>query len=105
MKKSLLVVSLLVLLASLTGCTKFWYQEAKTYGECERDLQQCVAEMHRYSNKDINLGVYDVSFERSCMEQKGYRLVKERSLPLRVRRQGPGTLAGTYGVAGHLEGP
>jgi hypothetical protein len=105
MKKSLLVVSLLVLLASLTGCTKYWYQEGKTYQACQRDLQQCVAEMHKYSNKDINLGVYDISFERNCMEQRGYRLVKERSLPLRVRRQGPGTLAGTYGVAGHLEGP
>ena len=103
MKKSLLVVSLLVLLASLTGCTKFWYQEGKTYQACQRDLQQCAAEMHKYSNKDINLGVYDISFERDCMEQRGYRLVKERSLPLRVRRQGPGTLAGTYGVAGSCQ--
>jgi hypothetical protein len=105
MKKFLLIVPLLVLLASLTGCTKYWYQEGKTYEQCKGDLQQCVAEMSKYSDKDINLGVYDISFERNCMEQGGYRLVKERNLPLRVRRQGPGTLAGTYGVAGHLEGP
>ena len=103
MRKSLLVVSLLVLLASLTGCTKFWYQEGKTYEACQRDLQQCVAEMRKYSNKDTNLGVYDISFERNCMEQRGYRLKKERKLPLRVRRLGPGSLAGTYGVAGILD--
>ena len=62
MKKSLLVVPLLVLLASLAGCTKYWYQEGKIYEECKRDLQQCVAEMSKYSDKDINLGVYLLVF-------------------------------------------
>ena len=85
------------------GCTSYWYQEGKTYEECKRDLQQCVVEMTKYSDKDINLGVYDLRFERNCMKQKGYRLVKERKLPMRVRRQGPGSLAGTYGIAGTLD--
>ena len=105
MRKSLLVVPLLVLIVFLTGCTKFWYQEGKTYEQCRRDLQQCAADMNKYSNKDLNLGVYDISFERNCMEQGGYRLVKERSLPMRVRRQGPRAFPGTYGVAGTLEVP
>jgi hypothetical protein len=103
MKKFLLVVPLLVLIVFLTGCTKYWYQEGKTYGECRRDLQQCAAEMSKFSDKDLNLGVYDISYERNCMKQRGYRLVKERSLPLRVRRQGPDSFAGTYGVAGPLD--
>ena len=105
MRKSLVVVPLLVLIVLLTGCTKYWYQEGKTYEECRRDLQQCAAEMNKYSDKDLNLGVYDISFERNCMEQRGYRLVKERSLPLRVRRQGSSSSAGKYGVAGPLEVP
>lgn len=105
MRKSLLAVPLLVLIAFLAGCTSYWYQDGKTYEECKGDLQQCVAEMNKLSDKDLNLGVYDIRFERDCMKQKGYRLVKERNLPLRVRRQGPGSLPGTYGVAGPLEGP
>ena len=105
MKKFLMIVPLLVLIASLTGCTSYWYQEGKTYEECQRDLQQCVAEMKKYSDKGTNLGVYDLRFEKDCMKQRGYRLVKERKLPLRVRRQGPDSFVGTYGVAGLFEGP
>jgi hypothetical protein len=37
------------------------------------------------------------------MKQKGYRLLKERRLPLTVRRQGPESFVGTYGVAGMLD--
>ena len=103
MRKFLVVASLFVLICICAGCTSFWYQEGKTFEECRRDLQQCVAEMNKYSDKDTNLGVYDLRFERDCMKQRGYRLVKERNLPLRVRRQGPGSFTGTYGVAGLLE--
>ncbi len=105
MKKFLVIIPLLVLIAFSTGCTSYWYQEGKTYEECKRDLQQCVSEMNKYSDKGTNLGVYDLRFEKDCMKQRGYRLVKERKLPLRVRRQGPGSFRGTYGVAGLLEGP
>jgi hypothetical protein len=38
------------------------------------------------------------------MEQRGYRLVKERDLPLRVCRQDPEpSIEGHHGVAGILE--
>ena len=103
MKKFLVTVPLLVLITFLTGCTSYWYQEGKTYEECKRDLQQCVSEMNKYSDKSTNLGVYDLRFEKDCMKQRGYKLVKERKLPLRVRRQGPDSFGGTYGVAGILD--
>ena len=103
MKKFLLVAPLLVLISILTGCKSFWYQEGKTYEECRLDLHQCVAEMTKYSDKGYSLGAYDVRFERNCMKQMGYRLVKERRLPLTVRRQGPESFVGTYGVAGILD--
>ncbi len=98
-----MVALLLVPIISLTGCTSYWYQEGKTFNECAHDLQQCVSEMKKYSDKSINLGVYDIRFEKDCMKRRGYRLVKERKLPLKVRRQGAGSSAGTYGVAGLLE--
>jgi hypothetical protein len=50
------------------------------------------------------VGVYELKFEKSCMEAKGYGLVKERDLPLKVRRQGPASSeVGHNGVAGLLE--
>ena len=87
-----------------SGCKSFWYQEGKTFEECKRDLRECRSEMHKYSDKSYNLGVYDLKYEKACMEQKGYRLVKERDLPLKVRRQGPASSEEGYrGIAGILE--
>jgi hypothetical protein len=60
--------------------------------------------MEKYSDKSYNLGVYDMKFEKSSMKERGYRLVKERDLPLRVRRQGPASSEEGYnGVAGTVE--
>ncbi len=103
MRRSLVVALLLAPIISCAGCTSFWYQEGKTFNECARDLQECVTEMKTYSDRSINLGVYDIRFEKDCMKRRGYKLVKERKLPLRTRRQGPSSSAGTYGVAGLLE--
>ncbi|MHC4558720.1 MAG: hypothetical protein ACYTFW_16055 [Planctomycetota bacterium] len=105
MRKFFMVVPLLVMIGFFTGCKSYWYQEGKTFEECKRDLQQCRSEMRKYSDKSLNLGVYDIRFEKDCMSRRGYRLVKENKLPLRVRRQGPGdgSYGGYYGVAGLLE--
>lgn len=103
MRRSLVVAILLASIISCAGCTSFWYQEGKTFDECARARQQCISEMKKCSDKNINLGVYDIRFEENCMRQRGYRLVKEKKLPLRVRRQGPGSSRGTHGVAGLLE--
>ncbi|MHC4203848.1 MAG: hypothetical protein ACYSTT_04305 [Planctomycetota bacterium] len=101
----LLIVMTLISICFLTGCTKYWYQEGKTFTECKQELQECRSEMQKYRDDvQYSLGVYDLSFERDCMESRGYRLVKERGLPYRVKRQGPNTLINEkYGVAGILE--
>ncbi|MCP4260878.1 MAG: hypothetical protein GY774_25720 [Planctomycetes bacterium] len=102
--KKILSIILLTSMCCFAGCTSYWYQEGKTYEECSRDLRECRSEMQKYSDKGYNLGVYDLKFEKECMGQKGYRLVKERDLPLRVRRQGPASSEeGYHGVAGILE--
>ena len=102
--KKILSITLLTLMCCFAGCTSYWYQEGKTFEECRRDVSECRSEMQKYSDKSMNLGVYDLKFEKSCMEEKGYRLVKERDLPLRVRRQGPASSEEGYnGVAGLLE--
>ena len=61
--------------------------------------------MQKYrDDAQISLDVYDLRFEKDCMESRGYRLVKERGLPYRVKRQGPDTSRDEkYGVAGILE--
>ena len=102
--KKFFSITLLTLMCCFAGCTSFWYQEGKTFEECRRDLRECRSEMQKYSDKSYNLGAYDLKFEKDCMEQRGYRLVKERDLPLRVRRQGPeSSIEGHHGVAGILE--
>ncbi|MHC4557126.1 MAG: hypothetical protein ACYTFW_08020 [Planctomycetota bacterium] len=100
-----LIVTALALICFLTGCTKYWYQEGKTFGECGQELRECRYEMQKYrDDAQYSLGVYDLRFEKDCMESRGYRLVKERGLPYRVRRQGPNTSRGEkYGTAGTLE--
>lgn len=102
--KKILSIALLTVMCCFAGCTSYWYQEGKTFKECSRDLNECLSEMQKYSDKGYSLGVYDLKFEKSCMEEKGYRLVKERDLPLKVRRQGPASNdVGYNGVAGLLE--
>ena len=101
--KKIFSITLLALMCCFAGCTSFWYQEGKTFKECGRDLSECRSEMQKYSDKSMNLGIYDLKYEEDCMKQKGYRLVKERDLPLRVRRQGLDSIGGHYGIAGTLE--
>ena len=101
--KKILSITLLALMCCFAGCTSYWYQEGKTFKECGRDLSECRSEMQKYSDKSMNLGIYDLKYEEACMKQKGYRLVKERDLPLRVRREGLDSIGGHYGIAGILE--
>jgi len=79
--KKILSITLLSLMCCFADCKSFWYQEGKTFEECKRDLQECHSEMRKYSDTSLNLGVYDMKFEKECMEAKGYRLLKERNLP------------------------
>ena len=69
--KKILTITLLTLMCCFAGCKSYWYQEGKTFKECGRDLSECRSEMQKYSDKSINLGVYDLKYEKAGMEEKG----------------------------------
>ncbi len=84
-------VTFLVLLSLLflwTGCGTYWYQEGKTYQECDQDLQSCYDELQKYADMQ-SIDAYEVDFIKDCMKEKGYRLVTEGELPRDVKRQDP----------------
>ncbi len=89
----------------LTGCSKYWYQEGKSFDECKQARGECRSELLKRS--DIkNLTVqYEVKFAENCMTEKGYRLVTQDELPLDVKREEPDTALHwrTNGVAGTLK--
>ena len=106
--KSLIVLLSLSLVLLLTGCGRYYYQEGKTYYECERDWARCVETLHQ-QKKVLDWGAYEYRFVEDCMKRKGYKLVGERSLPLEAKRRDPdrstmGLLRGRrQGVAGALQ--
>ncbi len=89
------------------GCgQKYWYQEGKTFDECKADRAACRAELRKRADRD-RMGDYERRFMENCMEQRGYRLVKEKDLPLDVKREDADIpsevpMARGYGVAGNL---
>ncbi len=91
-----------------TGCgQKYWYQEGKTFDECKEDRATCRTELMRRTDLR-RLGDYERKFMEDCMQQKGYRLVSEKALPLAARREDsdiPSEVpwARGYGVAGALQ--
>ncbi len=107
--KTLIGVLLLFLICLSAGCGKYWYQEGKTFEECKRDRQECVNELRKYADSDAPPFAfgrdYEHKFVKECMEQRGYRLVTEDKLSLRVKRQDPESdyRQIQYGIAGTLE--
>ena len=91
----------------VTGCgEKYWYQEGKTFDECKADRAACRAELLKRTDLR-NVGEYERRFMEECMQQRGYRLVSEKELPLDVKREEsdvPSEVqrARGYGVAGTL---
>ena len=94
---ALLLVTVLVL---LSGCSEYWYQEGKSFEECQRDLEASQAEAFRYSNGGTNR--YESEFVRASMEKKGYELLKKKELPVGTRRENSPVL-GVPGAAGAFE--
>ena len=87
----------------LAGCTTYWYQAGKTIDECQQDRLECFEELKKYSSDWRKMGDYEFKFMEDCMHQKGYTLLKENELPMRVKRQHPDTtmhhrLRGTAGT-------
>ena len=100
---------LLCLICLSTGCTKYYYQEGKTFEECRRDRMDCLSELKkRLGTVSQRPGDYEYEFIADCMNRKGYRLVTENKLPLNVKRLDPdsslqGQLYGyRRGIAGTL---
>jgi hypothetical protein len=106
MKKSWLFHTALVVLCLMAGCQKYWYQEGKTFDECKADWADCRAELAKRT--DLNyVGDYERRFLENCMQERGYRLVPQKDLPLDVRREEPNLASDmpwdwADGVAGRL---
>ena len=97
------VLASLMLCVSLNGCATYWYQEGKTFTECQKAQEACREELIRRSSLS-RFGSYEIQFMKICMEEKGYRTVRQRELPMGVRRQAPETSLHyrAIGVAGAL---
>lgn len=104
MKKFLMATLLSVLLCHFSGCATYWYQADKTINECKQNRFECFEELKKYSSNWRDMGEYEFKFMEDCMRQKGYTLLKEGELPLRVKRQDPDRLTHfrLHGVAGTL---
>jgi hypothetical protein len=106
--KSWILLVLAVLICFGGGCAKYYYQEGKTFRQCEKDFADCSAELaKRVTNKKT--GSYEHKYLEHCMTQKGYTTVTEDKLPLSVKREDPdlslrGFIYGRRrGLAGALE--
>ena len=109
--KSSPVLLLLGLICLFAGCSKYYYQEGKSFNECARARADCVAELQkRLADQSQRAGSYEHKFMEDCMEHKGYKLVIENELPLNVKRQDPDSSLKGYlygyrrGIAGALDG-
>jgi hypothetical protein len=106
--KNSAVLFFLSLFCLSAGCAKYYYQEGKTFEECEKDRAECFSELKKHADWDMP-GAYEHEFMEECMKSKGYRLVTENKLPLNVKRQDPssslyGQLYGARrGIAGTLD--
>jgi len=106
MNRYLGIATLMVLLLCFfSGCATYWYQEGKTFGESKQDQLECYEEMKRYSSNWENLGKQEFELMEDCMGQRGYRLVTERELFVRVKREpaDPNVPWMIHGVAGFVE--
>ena len=105
MKRYVLAVLPLILMLLCSGCADYWYQADKSIDECKADRLACFEDLKKYSGNWQDMGSYEFEFMEDCMRQKGYSLVKEKDLPLRVRREDPDRSMNwfTNGVAGSLE--
>lgn len=70
-----------------TGCAKYWYQEGKSFDECQNARAECFEELSKRT--DFSNAGYQYKYMDECMRQKGYRSVFAGDLPLDVKRQAP----------------
>jgi hypothetical protein len=87
MARFVVVSMLLSALCFSTGCA-YWYQEGKSFEECDQDLQLCYDELQEYADMN-SIGSYEVDFVKDCMQEKGYKLLFEDDLPKVAKRRDP----------------
>jgi hypothetical protein len=81
----LLIVS--VALCTIAGCSQYWYQEGKTFEQCQQAQADCFAELQKRSDLGGPTYEYEDKFMEGCMQEKGYRLVGAKELPLNIKRE------------------
>jgi len=105
MKQIILFLILAGGLSFSSGCA-YWYQQSKTFDECDQDLEDCYYTLQKYADM-TSITNYEDDFMKDCMKEKGYRLVGEDKLPRRVKRRDPdmNSFWLLAGVAGTLDEP
>ncbi|MHC4497875.1 MAG: hypothetical protein ACYS9T_06150 [Planctomycetota bacterium] len=101
MGRFLFLTACLALFCFSPGCS-YWYQDSRSFADCEQDLQQCYQEVKKYADMS-SVGTYEVDFVKDCMKEKGYTLHFEHDLPRVAKRRDPGIndfwlLAGVSGT-------
>jgi hypothetical protein len=88
----------------LSGCARYWYQEGKTFYECEQDREDCRNALLKRT-KPTKITSEHVKSIEDCMKKRGYRLVKGSELPQGTARELPDTTLHyrAKGVAGVLK--
>lgn len=85
------VLLLAILPLMLAGCAKYWYQEGKTFDECQQARDECFAELKKRTDFSHPTVEYEIQFMNECMQSKGYREIKNSEIPLDAKRQEPET--------------
>ncbi len=88
MKKTIVTVLISLILLS-SGCAQYWYQEGKTFEQCQKDRDMCFGELQKRSDLRNPTAQYEIEYMDNCMKEKGYRSIKGSELPLDARRQEP----------------
>jgi hypothetical protein len=105
MRRVIAATLILIPMLLFAGCTTYWYQAGKTIDECKQERLACLEELKKYSSNWQKMGDYEFKFMEDCMRQKGYTLLKEKELPLRVKREDPDRTLHyrLHGAAGTIE--
>ena len=105
MHKLLFLMLLSVIFLFSAGCAKYWYQEGKSFDECKRTCSECFKELTKHTDFTSPTVDYEIKYMNECMQEKGYREVSAKELPLSVKREEPETSLSwrARGIAGTVE--
>ena len=103
MKVWLLLIA--VSLCMISGCSRYWYQEGKTFEQCRQANIDCFEDVQKRSDFSGPTYQYEYKFMDNCMQEKGYRLVGAKELPLNAKREEGKTSIHwrARGIAGQLD--